>query len=188
MKTPPRGPAIPDLRRSGRQFQICYNLKGVTLKKRNLESPKDSDWSIRQASIHHQFDVVYGTTLWIITKGRLDILERFQHLTGPEGRPEDKSFKDVYHCFRSNLAAHLMYCHWATEDWPGYISWLEDIIEREASDRARCKITSSADISSDFNGALWPTRADASAVQATSHTAATAMERSNERGSHGTGS
>jgi hypothetical protein len=129
IKDPPRGLAM--LGRSGRQFQLCYNLKGVTLNKNNKENNKLSEWSIRQAAIHHQFDVVNGTTLWIVTKGRLDIQQRFKQLTGRDGRPEDKSFGDVYECFRSSMAAHLMYCHWSTEDWRWYIRWLEDVIDSE---------------------------------------------------------
>lgn len=124
---------IPELGRSGQQFQLCYNLKGVTLKTNSGEdrNSKDSEWSIRQASIHHQFDVVYGTTLWIVTKGGLDIQKRFEKLTGPDGRIDDKSFGDTYACFRSSLAAHLMFCHWSTEDWRWYIAWMEVITEKE---------------------------------------------------------
>ena len=131
MRDSPRGPSIPGLGRSGRQFQLCYNLKGVTLKTKNAENINLSEWSIRQAAIHHQFDVIYGTTLWIVTKGRLDMHQRFKHLTGRDGQPEDKSFGDVYECFRSSLAAHLMYCHWSTEGWRWYIRWLEDVIDKE---------------------------------------------------------
>lgn len=129
MKDPPLSTSIPGLGRSGRQFQLCYNLKGVKLKHENMKDVKDSEWSIRQAAIHHQFDVVYGTTLWIVTKGRLDILERFNDLTGSEGRLEDKSFGNVEECLRSSLAAHLMYCHWSTEDWRWYISWMEQVVD-----------------------------------------------------------
>lgn len=132
MQCPPEGPSMPSLRRSGRQFQLCYNLKGVTLKK-NSQEVKNNEWSIRQAAVHHQFDVVYGTTLWIITKGRIDIQERFNHLTGPKGLSEDRSFGTIYECFRASLAAHLMYCNWSTEDWRWYISWLEEIVEMEVS-------------------------------------------------------
>jgi hypothetical protein len=131
MKNPPRSLSMPALGRSGRQFQLCYNLKGVTPKRNDVEDVKLSQWSIRQAAIHHQFDVIYGTTLWIVTKGRLDVQQRFKHLTGPDGRLEDKSFGDVYECFRSSLAAHLMFCHWSTEEWRWYIRWLEDVLETE---------------------------------------------------------
>lgn len=136
LKNPPQGYPIADLGRSGRQFQLCYNLRGVTLTNRDIKNPKNQMWSIRQSAIHHQFDVVHGTTLWIITKGRVDILDRFQQLTGPEGRLEDKCFRSAYHCFRSSLAAHLMYCHWSSEDWHKYISWIEQVFESEVCGRS----------------------------------------------------
>jgi len=131
IKDPSRGLAMPE--RSGRQYQLCYNLKGVTLTQKDIKDMKLSQWSIRQVAICHQFDVVHGTTLWIVTKGRLDIQQRFKQLTGRDGRVEDKSFRTVYECFRSSLAAHLMYCHWSTEDWRWYIRWLEDVVDSEVN-------------------------------------------------------
>jgi hypothetical protein len=131
MRNPPRAMSNPHLRRSGRQFQLCYNLKGVTEKRRDTGNIKLSDWSIREAAIHHQFDVVFGTTLWIVAKGRLDLQQRFKELTGPQGRLEDKSFGSVYECFRSSLAVHLMYCSWSIEDWRWYICWLEEVVKKE---------------------------------------------------------
>ena len=133
MKDPPRGPVIPDLGRSGRHFQLCYILKGVTLKRKSDENTKLDEWSIRQAAVYHQFDVVYGTMLWIVTKGRRDIQERFKEMTGKDGRPEDKTFDTVEDCLRSSLAAHLMYSHWSTEGWRWYIRWLESVIDTEVS-------------------------------------------------------
>jgi hypothetical protein len=124
---------IPDLGRSGRQFQLCYSLKGITKKVGHGDHPNLDEWSIRQAAIHHQFDVVYGTTLWIVTKGRTDIKERFKELTGSDGRPEDKTFDTVDECFRASLSAHLLYCYWSTEDWRWYIRSLERLIDAESS-------------------------------------------------------
>jgi hypothetical protein len=131
LKSPQPGIGIPELGRSGRQFQLCYNLKGVTLKKSDPENFKLDDWSIRQAAIHHQFDIVHGTTLWIVTKGNKDLQQRFKELTGTDGRPEDKSFSTVESCFRASLSAHLLYSHWSTEGWRWYIAWLEKVIESE---------------------------------------------------------
>jgi hypothetical protein len=130
---PPRGPAAADLGRSGRQYQLCYNLKGVTLKSKNEDDASLNEWSIRQAAIHHQFDIIYGTTVWIITKGSSDLEDRFRNMTGKDGRPEDKSFETLEQCFRSSLSAHLLYCHWSTEDWRWYIGWMEEVIEEEVS-------------------------------------------------------
>lgn len=117
--------------RSGKQFQLCYNLKGVTLHRSDPDNIKLDAWSVRQAAIYHQFDVVYGMSVWIVTKGRLDLQQRFKSLTGPDARPEDSSFDDAYQCFTSSLAAHLMYCQWSTEDWREYLRWLEDVVDLE---------------------------------------------------------
>lgn len=131
MKDPARALSIPDLERSGRHFQLCYNLKGVTFKKKSDENVKLDEWSIRQGAFYHQFDIVFGTTLWIVTKGRTDIQQRYKELTGTDGLPEDKSFNSLDACFRSTLSVHLMFCHWSTEDWRWYIRWLETVVEVE---------------------------------------------------------
>ena len=130
---PPRSRAVPGLGRSGRQYQLCYNLKCVALKSGDETKFMLNEWSIRQAAIHHQFDIVEGRMLWIITKGNLDLQERFKELTGKDANPEDKAFNTVEECFRSSLSAHLLYCHWSTEDWRWYIKWLERLVEDEVS-------------------------------------------------------
>ncbi|KAJ6191814.1 hypothetical protein J3E72DRAFT_35523 [Bipolaris maydis] len=132
LRNPTSGHAVPELNRSGKLFQLSYNLKGVYLKKRDRENIKLNVWSIRDAAIYHKFDVEYGTTLWIVTKGGKDILERYADLTKPEGRPEDINYDNPSACFRSTLVTHLLYCHWATEDWRWYIVWLERVIHQES--------------------------------------------------------
>jgi hypothetical protein len=57
----------------------------VALKSEDPKNIKSNEWSIRQAAIHHQFDIVYGPALWIVTKGNKDIKERFKELTGKYG-------------------------------------------------------------------------------------------------------
>ncbi|KAL2405853.1 hypothetical protein ABEF95_000939 [Exophiala dermatitidis] len=133
LSDPPRGLAIPALGRSGRQYQLCYNLKNVALARQETERPQNNVWSIRPAVILHQFDIVTGTALWIVTKGHYDLQERYKELTGKDGRPEDRSFGTVEECFRSSLAVHLMACHWSTEGWRWYILWLENVLEEETS-------------------------------------------------------
>lgn len=131
--TPPCGPAVPDLGRSGRQFQICYNLKSVACTSTAGAPVEQMIWSIRQAAFHHQFDVLEGTTLWIVTKGDLNIRSRVQDMTSIKGRPEDRAFDTPEDSFKSSLAVHLLYSHWSGEEWRWYIQWLEDIIEQEVS-------------------------------------------------------
>lgn len=135
----PRVPAIHGLGRSGRHFQLCYNLKGVALKRKVPGDLSLHEWSVRQAAFHHQFDIVHGTTLWIVTKGRLDLQQRFKQLTGRDGQHEDKSFGDLCACFRSSLAVHLMFCHWSIEDWRGYIGWLEDVVDSEVGEKCSAR-------------------------------------------------
>jgi hypothetical protein len=123
--------AIESLGRSGRQFQICYNLKNVDLKKKDPQNFMHDEWSIRQVAIHHQFDIVEGTTLWILTKGSLDLQQRFKELTGKDARPEDKRFDTPEESFRASLSAHLLWCYWSTDDWRSYLRWLETAVQEE---------------------------------------------------------
>ncbi|KAL8998394.1 MAG: hypothetical protein Q9169_002522 [Polycauliona sp. 2 TL-2023] len=106
---------------------MCYNLKGVAC----ISSENPVQWSIRQAAIHHQFDVEEGKALWIITKGDLEIKDRVKALTGKDGRVKDRAFEDPESSFTSSLAVHLLNCHWSTEEWRWYIQYLEDAIEDE---------------------------------------------------------
>ena len=100
--------SVPALGRSRRQFQLCYNLKTSSCLSPTGTPTKNKEWSIRQAAFHHQFDVDEGTTLWIVTKGDLEIKERIQDMTGKDGRPEDRSFGTLAECFKSSLAVHLL--------------------------------------------------------------------------------
>jgi hypothetical protein len=126
--------AIPDLGRSGRHFQLCYNLKSVACTSAAGTPEAQKQWSIRQVAICHQFDVVEGTTLWVLTKGALDLKDRIKDMTGRNGRPEDRSFGSPQECFQSSLAVHLLFAHWASVDWRWRIQWLEDMIDAEVSD------------------------------------------------------
>ncbi|CAD0095546.1 unnamed protein product [Aureobasidium vineae] len=114
--------------RSWRQYQMCYNLRGVAPTKGR--DGKITEWSVRQAAIHHQFDVVHGTAVWIVTKGRKDILERFDQLTK---QSPALSFESSQDCFKTSLEVHRMFYHWSTEDWRQYIDWLEDGLESNTS-------------------------------------------------------
>jgi hypothetical protein len=127
------GHSAPGLGRSGKHFQLCYNLKGVKLKSESNEDTKLDEWSIRDAAIYHRFDAEYGTTLWIVTKGGKDLRDRYEELTRPAGRSYDRMYSDTISCFHESLVAHLLYCQWSTEDWRWYIVWLEKVVEQEVS-------------------------------------------------------
>ena len=125
-------PAMPNLGRSGLQYQLCYNLKMVKVLQPESHNPMPNRWPMRQAAFHHQFDVKYGTALWISTKVQLDDLKiRTKELTGKDGRLEDHDYTSTVACFKSTLPVHLMYCHLAAEGWRWYIRHLEDLVDHK---------------------------------------------------------
>ncbi|KAH7087651.1 hypothetical protein FB567DRAFT_350505 [Paraphoma chrysanthemicola] len=132
LKAPSTGPALPSLGRSGKHYQLCYNLKGVQFKKKHDENIKNDEWSIRQTAVYHQFDVETGRTLWIVTKGGYDLLDQYRELVGPTGRTENKQFSTPELALSSSLSTHLLFCHWCTEDWRWYIRWLEEVLDHES--------------------------------------------------------
>lgn len=120
------------LGRSGQQYQMCYNLKGVNCANQDAELIK-REWSVRQAAVYHKFDIMYGTTLWVVTKASPDVKDRIERATSPRGRKEDRSFDNVHQSYRSSLAFHLLIAHWSGESWRWYIQWLEDVTNEVVS-------------------------------------------------------
>lgn len=133
LKFSPYGPAVPGLGRSGRQIQLSFNLKGVSCISDLKTDLQEKQWSIRQTAIHHQFDVELGTTLWILTKGNLELKKRIEDITGQDGMLEDRSFGTVSQCLISSLAVHMLLCRWSCEEWRWYIIWLEEMIAERVS-------------------------------------------------------
>ncbi|OBT87754.1 hypothetical protein VE02_03094 [Pseudogymnoascus sp. 03VT05] len=74
------------------------------------------------------FDVKLGKTLWIVTKGNLELQEWIEDMTSKDGRLEDRSFGTVRQCFIFSLAVHLLLCQWSCKEWRWYILWLEETI------------------------------------------------------------
>jgi hypothetical protein len=131
--TSPRPLEIESLKRSGRRYQLSYNLKAVASKSLAGTEVSNQQWYIPQAAFHHQFDVVHGTALWIVTQGHSSIKERIEDMVSIRGRPEDRAFANREGCFRTTLTTNLLYCHWSTEEWRWYIQWLEEVMEKEVS-------------------------------------------------------
>lgn len=128
----PQGLRLPQLGRSGRGFQLCFNLKCVFLKKST--GPRVRwQWSPRQAAFHHQFDIDPGTTLWIMTAARNELEQRVQELVGESGQKSDRSLDSAERSFISSLAVHAMLAQWSSEDWRGYIRWLEQVLEEKVT-------------------------------------------------------
>jgi len=132
----------------GRGYQMSFNLKCVA--NQSMSSPEwpnlprnEWSWHVRQAAVHHQFDVEKGTTLWILTAARDHLQTRVEALTGqasdcagtlrPIGRAQDRDFSDTEKSFVASISVHLMLAQWASEDWRGYIRWMEQELEKFVS-------------------------------------------------------
>ncbi|KAM0807616.1 hypothetical protein AB5N19_07956 [Seiridium cardinale] len=149
--------SLPHLALSGKGFQLSYNLKCVSNTTREsptgwsriANTPEEWQWSTRQAVFHHQFDMKEGTTLWILTAARNYLQKRVQKLVGQNGtqtasstndednlqpRSEDRSFTTPGKSFISSLSVHLMIAQYASEDWRGYLRWLEQMLEKKTKE------------------------------------------------------
>jgi hypothetical protein len=124
-----KGTELPELDRSGRRYQMCYNLKTVALKEEDRDKIIDKSWKIRQVAVHHQFDVGKGAQLWIVGDPHLEIKDRIQDLY-PEYNNHRHMFERVAQSFGSSLDVHILYCRWSTEEWRYHIQSLEEIVDR----------------------------------------------------------
>ncbi|KAK0712016.1 hypothetical protein B0H67DRAFT_542053 [Lasiosphaeris hirsuta] len=115
--------AIPELGRSGREIQVSYLLRSVETKEN-----RDWPWQIRQAAVHHSFDVETGRSFWFTIKGNdlfsTRIKQSSSHLDIPSSASLDERENSVTY-FRASLATHLVYLSWCDESWRQYINQVE---------------------------------------------------------------
>ncbi|KAK7953296.1 hypothetical protein PG996_014187 [Apiospora saccharicola] len=123
------GSIVDGLRRSGRRYQVFYNLKSVSEKPGNAQSGIELSWKIRQSAFHHQFDVGTGTQLWIFGDPHEAIKERISNLI-PEQRNHLPKFDTVPASFKTSLDVHLDIGHWSMTGWRRYIAYLEERVEK----------------------------------------------------------
>ena len=121
------------LGRSGRQLQLCYNLRPIGRTKRNHLAPCHKQWSFRHGAFHHQFDILKGTAVWITTTADLDLKKRIEKSTGKTHMCEERQFQTPEQCLKSSLAVHLLLCDWAYETLRVYFLWLDGTVEDEVS-------------------------------------------------------
>ncbi|CAJ2508545.1 Uu.00g135710.m01.CDS01 [Anthostomella pinea] len=126
---PEPGHIIPDLGRSGRQHEMCYNLKAVAPREAGKTQLIQNRWKIRQAAIYHRFDLGTGSLLWIIADPR----EAVKGVIGeilPEGTaPRDFQFGTVAEAFSASLDTHILLAQWASDEWRWHIQSLEETID-----------------------------------------------------------
>ena len=114
---------VPGLGWSGTELQLCYLLKSVEC------SQTPSSWSIRQAAIHHTFDLTKVRCSWIVLKGNKKLGDRIRNVTA---HTNDLSTQigSVKSNFGAALKIHLLICTFALENWPDYIRYLEEKLDR----------------------------------------------------------
>lgn len=119
-----RGLQVPELGWSGWDYKLCFNLKSVEQSRGGGEP-----WSIRQAAIHHSFDVESGQASWIVVKANKLLQNRIKSATGFRGLPRVSSFQALDRAFASTLNTHLIFCEWSGENWRWYIDFLEESLQ-----------------------------------------------------------
>ena len=117
-------PSIPELGWSGRDFQLCYNLKSV-----EPSSSQDRPWSIRHCAVNHTFDVENARTSWILIKGNDLIQQRMTQATNVKGLPKLRDIALVDRAFAASLVVHSILCDWSAEGWRWYVNYLEEKIK-----------------------------------------------------------
>lgn len=117
-----RGLKIDELGRSGLDVRLCYSLKAVEAPNRETRS----DWSIRQASIYHSFDLETGSTNWVMIKGDDLLQERIAKLTTSRTFKKLEAACTKDGLFAATFLVHLLICDWASEQWRWYLNYIEE--------------------------------------------------------------
>lgn len=122
LSPPEVGLSIPELGRSGKGYRLCYSLRSAEESKAQEHWP----WSIRHASIYHEFDVDFGRSSWIIVKGNDLIKTRITAESKPGKSTDMNAFETTSRAFAATLATHILICDWSAENWRWYINFLEE--------------------------------------------------------------
>lgn len=117
----------------GKHLGVCYNLRGVAPKIVQTSDGPQVEWSIRSAAILHQLDLEQGRALWLVTHGRKELLQRYDDVQRAIVPATGTQQDDFARRIQGALHTHTMLCDWSTEGWTAYISFLEDVVAKEAS-------------------------------------------------------
>ncbi|KAH7029580.1 uncharacterized protein B0I36DRAFT_411571 [Microdochium trichocladiopsis] len=142
-----RSLAIPELGRSGHRIRLSYALRTamwqrpthMEMQRRNenltvdeIHKKEDHEWCKPEAIVHHQFDLITGNSLWIITTARLDtegskkspIWERFLSPLFNE-KNKSQAFETPQSALQANFDVHLRLAHWSIGEWSEFIQHME---------------------------------------------------------------
>lgn len=126
-----RGLDLPSLKRSGKEYRMCYNLKSV-----ERSSSQGWPWSIRHTATYHSFDTQECKAFWVMIKGESMrdthgkgqslIRERITKSTRKGGRAYLDVEAKPENSFLATLEAHNVIFDMAAESWRWYIGYLEE--------------------------------------------------------------
>ncbi|EXJ71135.1 uncharacterized protein A1O5_06129 [Cladophialophora psammophila CBS 110553] len=125
------GLEAPDLGRSGRHYEISFNLKGADLANVGFCDPAHN-WSIYNAAIYHKLDTVHGTTVWIITTPEGNLSHSVTKATFDSDDIERRSSGTPAECYISSLKVHTTLARWAGESWCAYFQCLGELVQNKA--------------------------------------------------------
>ncbi len=128
LNNPEKGTIIDDLKRSGRRYQLCYNLKTVVQKSIDQKGPVVGLRKIRQAAVHHQLDIGSGTQLWLFGDPHAAMKGVVTEIVNDQRNHRNK-FETIPASFKTSLDVHLGIARWSTEGWRQHILSLEETIE-----------------------------------------------------------
>lgn len=125
-----KGPTIPALGRSGQDIRMCYTLKSAEKMKMGERTDRDvPEWSIRQTSLYHSFDIVTGNATWIVVKGNNIIKQRLQRVTNAPQYNNKLATGELDRLLASTFAVHQVVCDWSGENWRWYLNDLEEKVQ-----------------------------------------------------------
>ena len=147
---PPKSAVIPSLFRTGRRYQMSFDLKipkelksggkelksgGKELKSGEKEIKSGEKelksggkfYKVRQVALHHQFDVESGVQLWIVGDPYGLVKNRVQGYLPMKGCTA--TFGDLQASFRSSLEIHLEILGMAAEMWSQYTKDAEENVQ-----------------------------------------------------------
>ncbi|KAH7386366.1 hypothetical protein BKA64DRAFT_141824 [Cadophora sp. MPI-SDFR-AT-0126] len=130
LSIPTQDPAVRAMRRSGRRYQLSYNLNGCC---RSPLPAFDQRWKISQVVVHHQFDVEEGAALWIIAHDSSSVKERLLGVASKNGVIDHQVLNSPVENFGNGLSVHLLYCQWSIENWRGYLAELAHAVKEAVS-------------------------------------------------------
>lgn len=116
--------ALPEIGRSGNQFQHCFRLFGVE-KSEEGDALMIGSWFIRHTGIYHAMDIEANRSVWIVIKGNNLLRKRIKLATQDYLERHPNAWKTTQGGFLSNLNTHLLIFQWCTEQWGKYMDCLD---------------------------------------------------------------